>query len=269
MRYYGVLCNRIRVFGVCTLMSNGFTSLCDEFFIEMLINTELDLPTERDTVLAFCERIEKQFPSLNSFHRRENGDFVLEEDRQADKYRWVSIEADRLCAGCANPDDLEDAFGLQRLVLDLAPYMMGLSHLDVESLDMTFTMDFDFQGNHNEVISDALLRNTAFHRLLDMPGAQALGMSPATIISLSEDCRTQARIAIESRSNASEIRQGRFKSEEPISLYMTIRQYPPAEDKFDLKACFLRQCEWAETLMAERIIPDFVKPLASAIAQRR
>ena len=50
---------------------------------------------------------------------------------------------------------------------------------------------------------------------------------------------------------------------------MTIRQYPPAEDKFDLKACFLRQCEWAETLMVERIIPDFVKPLASAIAQRR
>ncbi len=250
-------------------MANGFNSLCDEFFVELLINTELDLPTERDTVLAFFERIEKQYPSMNSFHRRDNGDFVLEEDRQSQKYRWVSIEADRLCAGCANPEDLEEAFGLQRLALDLSPYMLGLSHLDVESQDVTFTMDFDFQGNHNEVISEALLSGTAFHRLLDISGTQAMGLSPATIISLSEDCRTQARVAIESRTNAAEIRQGRFKSEEPISLYLTVRQYPPIEDKFDLKASFTRQCALAEGLMIERIIPDFVKPLASAIAQRR
>ncbi|MCK5174620.1 MAG: hypothetical protein KAR47_14600, partial [Planctomycetes bacterium] len=98
-------------------MANSYSSLCDDFYVDMLVNTELDLPVERDTILSFFERIEKQFPGMGNFSRKDSGDFCLEEDRQGERYRWVTLELDRICAGCANANEMEDAYSLQQLVL--------------------------------------------------------------------------------------------------------------------------------------------------------
>jgi len=250
-------------------MVNSFGSLCDEFFVELLVNTELDLPGERDTVLNFFERIEKQFPTLSYFHRRDNGEFCLEEDREGDKYRWVSMEVDRIAAGCANPGELEDAYGLQRAVLELAPYMLGVSHLDVESLDVTFTMDFDYQGNHDEIVAEALFGTSAFSSLLDMSGARPLSFSPTAIVSLGDDCYTQARVAVEPRTTVYEVRSRKYKPDEPISLYLTVRRYQRPGEKLNMLKSFREQCRLAEDLMVGRIIPNFANPLINAIAQRR
>lgn len=250
-------------------MANSYSSLCDDFYVDMLVNTELDLPVERDTILSFFERIEKQFPDMGSFSRKDNGDFCLEEDRQGERYRWVTLELDRICAGCANASEMEDAYSLQQLVLELAPYMLGVNHLDIDSLDVTFTMDFDYQGNHDELIADAIFGSTPFNSLVDMPGAKAIGFSPSAIIAISPDCRTQARIALESRTSIYEVRNQKYKSDEPISLYFTIRRYPKPNERFDAVKSFAEQCVMAEELMAEKIVPNFVQPLVSAIAQRR
>ena len=180
------------------MIFNSYSSLCDDFYVDMHINTELDLPSERDTVLTFFERIRKQFPTMGNFYRRDSGDFCLEEDRHGEKYRWVTLEVDRICSGCANPVDLEDAYSLHKLVLELAPYMLGVSRLDIDSLDVGFTMDFDFGGNHDEVIAEALFGSSAFGSLLDLPSARPIGFSPTVMIALGDDCRTQARIGVES-----------------------------------------------------------------------
>jgi hypothetical protein len=250
-------------------MGNSFNSFCDDFYVDMNVNTELELPSERDTVLTFFERIQKQFPEMANFCRRDSGDFCLQEERQGEKYRWVTLELDRICCGCVNPRQLQEAYSLQRAVLDLAPYMLGLSHLDIDSLDVTFTMDFDYQGNHDEVIAEALFGSSAFNSLLELPGAKPIGFSPTTVIALSEDCRTQARIAVEARTSVYEVRNAKYKEDEPISLYFTIRRYPGPDRKFDAGESFIQQCAMAEALMAEKIISDFVTPLTNAIAQRR
>ncbi|MBN1818489.1 MAG: hypothetical protein JW828_14095 [Sedimentisphaerales bacterium] len=250
-------------------MANSYSSLCDDFFVDLHVNTELDLPTERDTILHFFERIEKQFPGMGNFQRRDNGDFSLEEDRDGQRYRWITLEMDRLCAGCANPALMEDAYSLQRTVLELSPYMLGVNHLDIDSLDVTFTMDFDYQGNHDEVIADALYGNSAFSSLLEIPKARPLGFSPSAIVSLSQDCYCQARIAIESRTTVYEVRNGKYKPDEPISLYFTVRRYPRPGEKFDAPRSFDMQCRIAEDMMAEKIFPNFAAPLINAIAQRR
>ncbi len=250
-------------------MINGFNSLCDDFYVDLHINTELDLPCERDTVLSFFERIERQFPTMGNFRRRDNGDFIIEEERDGQKYRWVSLEMDRICAGCANPTNIEEAYSLHRAVLEVAPYMLGVSHLDIESLDVSFTMDFDCRGNHNEVVAEALYGSSPFAGLLDMPDARPLGFSPTTIIALDEGCYTQARIAVESRTSIYEVRNKRYKPDEPISLYFTIRRYPSPDEKFDSMKSFGLQCAIAENMMVDKIIPGFVSPLVSAIAQRR
>ena len=57
----------------------------------MCVNTELELPSQRDTILTFFERMQKQFPSMGNFSRRNNNDCCLQGDRNSGRYRWVSI----------------------------------------------------------------------------------------------------------------------------------------------------------------------------------
>jgi len=250
-------------------MSEDYTCLCDDFYIDMHINTELDLPTQRETILAFFERIQKQFPSMCSFYRRDNNEYCLEEDRDSGQYRWIILETERIGSGVVNPKTFEDAYRQDRLVLELVPYMLGVNHLDIDSLDVTFAMDFDYTGSHDEIIAEALFGSTAFSCLLDLPGASPIGFSPAVVVALSEDCRTQARIGVESKTSALDGGKQKYKSDEAISLFFTIRQYPSSTEKFDAPASFERQCRLAEEIMAEKIVPNFVRPLNSVIAQKR
>jgi hypothetical protein len=248
---------------------NSYSSLCDDFYIDMHINTELPLPNNRDTLLAFFERIQRQFPGMGNFSRRESGEYCLEEPTDSGQYRWVTVDNNRLGSGYVNPQAFEDAYALDRLVLQTAPYMLGLSHLDIDSLDVTFMMDFIYEGNHDEIIAEALFEKSPLGCLLDLPDSKAIGFSPSVITALSEDCRLQARIGVESRTTAYEVRNLKYRADEPISLYLTVRQYPVAGEKFDAMASFARQCRIAEDLMAGKIVPNFVRPLANAISHRR
>ena len=250
-------------------MMNSFGSFCDDFFVEMCVNTQLDLPTQRDTILAFFERIQKQFPPLSNFIRRDSGEYSLEQEAQGQRVRWVSLELDRIVAGWAGPQDLQEAYQFQVAILDLIPFMLGVSPLDIDSLDGTFSMDFDYQGNHDEVITEALLGGSSFSSLMDIPQARAIGCCPSFIVSLSEDCRLQARVAVESRTTAFDVRNEKYKSEEPISLYFTVRRYPLPTPGFNVAQAFLEQCKLAEAMMFDKIIPCFVQPINNAIAQRR
>ncbi|MCE5187527.1 MAG: hypothetical protein LLF76_15505 [Planctomycetaceae bacterium] len=250
-------------------MANSFGSFCDGLFVDMCINTQLELPSGRETILAFFERLQKQLPELNNFARRENGEYVLEEEVQGQRVRWVGLENDRIIAGCADPEELTKAYTLHNSVLDLIPYMLGVSPLDIDSMDITYTMDFDYQGNHDEVIAEALLAGSSFASLFDMPQTKAVSCCPSVVIALSDDCRLQARIAIESRTTAFDVRSEKFKADEPISLYLTVRRYPKPGPEFDMIKTYAEQCRIAESLMFEKMIPHFVQPLNNAIAQRR
>ena len=250
-------------------MSNSYSSLCDDFYLDMHVNTELNLPAQRDTILAFFERIQKQFPSMGCFYRRSDNEYCLEEDRSPGQYRWITLETDRIGSGVVNPASLEDAYCQDRLVLELAPYMLSVSHLDIDSLDVTFAMDFDYTGSHDEVIAEALFGSTAFNCLLDLPQARPIMFSPAVVVAISDDCRTQARISVESKTSIYEPGRKGQTDDEAISLSFTIRQFPSSSERFDALKSFENQCRLAERLMAEKIVPNFVKPLTDVIAQKR
>jgi hypothetical protein len=250
-------------------MVNGFGSFCDDLFIDMSVNTQLELPSGRDTILTFFERLQKHFPAMNDFSRRETGEYVLEQQDQGQRVQWVGLELDRIVAGCADPEDIRQAYALHHEVLALMPYMLGVSPLDIDSLDVTFAMDFDFQGNHDEVIAEALLGGSSFAALLEMPQAKSVNCCPSVIVALSQDRRLQARIAVESRSTSFDVRSEKFKTDDPISLYFTVRRYPQPGPDFDTRAAYQEQCRIAEELMFDKILPNFVQPLNSAIAQRR
>jgi hypothetical protein len=250
-------------------MPNSYGSLCDDFYLDMYINTKLPLPKQRDTVLAFFERIQKKFPSMGCFFRSENNEYCLEENPDAGQYRWIALETDRIGSGVVNPPNFEDAYDQDRLVIELVPYMLSVNHLDIDSLDVTFAMDFDYAGSHDEVIAEALFGSTAFNCLLDLPAAKPVSFSPSVVVSVSDDRLTQCRINIESKTSIDEQRGKKQAADEAISLFFTIRKYPSGTEKFDALKSFEYQHRLAEELMAEKIVPNFVQPLINVIAQKR
>jgi len=206
---------------------------------------------------------------MGCFYRRENNDYYLEEDRSLGQYRWISLEIDRISSGVANPPDFEMAYCQDRLVLELIPYMLSVNHLDIDSLDVTFVMDFDYAGSHDEVIAEALMAQSSFNCFLDFPDTRPIHFSPAMIIALSDDNHTQGRISIESKTSVYDPGKKEQVQDDAISLSFTIRQYPRTNEKFDPLKSFEYQCQLALELMDEKIVPNFVLPLTKTIAQKR
>ncbi len=250
-------------------MSISFNSLCDDFYVNMTLNTELELPSDRDTILHFFERIQRQYPTMNTFYQRESGDFCLDEDRESGSYRWICIEKDRICSGIVNPESFEQVDQLNKLILEQIPFALGVNHLDINSLDVMFGMDFDYEGNHDEILAEALFQSTPFVSLLDLPNSKPLGFDPAILVSLSEDCRLQARISVESRTGAYQVRTGKYKEEDQISLYLSVRQYPDPAKQFNCMESYENQRHVSIELMTDRLVPSFIQPIVGAIAQRR
>ena len=244
-----------------------YSSFADDFYINVNLNTEMELPKSRDTLLHFYERIQKSYPEMTNFYTRENGDFVLEEDKEKGHYRWVSLENRRLCSGCVNPARSEDAYEQHELVLELAPYHLSVSTLDCEALDVLFGFDFTYGGNHDEIVAEALGISKAMEAILDVPGARIINFEPSATIALDEHCRLQCRLSVETRTNAYQIRTGEFHDDQ-LSVYFTVRQYWGFGAKMTFLESLAKQCKVGEELVESHILPNVVRPLAQAISAK-
>jgi hypothetical protein len=245
----------------------SFRDEADDFYVNLNLNTELELPSNRDTVLHFLEQFKKGFPELRNFYTRENGDLVLEGDKEAPSYRWVALENRRLASGAFNPETTADAYRQHEMVLELAPPLLTLSLLDCEALDVMYGFDFTYQGNHDEVVAEALGVGSGMDGMLELTGARILNFEPSITIALDETCRLQCRLSIETRTNAYQIRTGEFPDDQ-ISVYMTIRQYWGGGPELSFVESFRHQCRVAEQLVADRVIPRIIRPLAATIASK-
>jgi len=242
-----------------------YNSLCDDFFVNMNLSTEMELPTNRETILHFFERVQKTYPTMRNFYCRDKGDFVLEEDKDGGNYRWCTVENHRICSWQVNPDEVEDAMGQHRLVLELAPYLLSVSPLDCEALDLLFGFDFAYRGNHNQLVSEALGVGPALERFIEMPGATVINHEPSLTLALDEDCRTQCRVSVETRTNAYQVRTGEYP-EDPLSVYVTARQYgslPPDTTYLETLDRLLGICF---DLVDNMVIENVLEPLARTIS---
>lgn len=247
---------------------NPYSSLCDDFGVYVYVNTKMDLPSGRETILHFFDRLRKTYPTMTDFDRRETGEFVLEEDREQGSYRWVTVESRRLCIGYVNPPEVEAADQLNEMVLENAPYHLDCGPLDCEALDVLFAFDFLYTGNHDEVVAEALGMNTTLENLLQMPGSRVLNYEPSLMLSLEDTCRLQCRLSIETRTNAYQIRTGQFP-EAPISVYFTVRQYWGRSQFKNFLESYANQRKICQELVDNHIIPAVVRPLAQTIAAKQ
>jgi len=246
---------------------NRYSSLCDDFFVNMNLSTEMELPTNRETILHFFERLQKSYPTMRNFYCRERGDMVLEEDKEQGAYRWCSLESRRVCSGHVNPQAVEAALEQHRLVLELAPYTLSVSPLDCEALDLLFGFDFTYRGNHNQVVAEALGVPPSMERLLEAPGTSVINHEPSLTIALDEECRLQCRVSVETRTNAYQVRTGDFP-EEQLSVYVTARQYGSLNPDRTFVDTLGRLGEVCQEVLYNYVIDHVLKPLARTIAMK-
>ena len=247
---------------------NPYSSLCDDFGVYVYLNTKMDLPSGRETVLHFFDGLRRTYPQMTDFDCRENGEFVLEEDREQGSYRWASLEQRRLSAGYVNPPALEDADAQHERILELAPYHLDFSPLDVEALDVLFVFDFNYAGNHDEVVAEALSANSPLEGLLQLPGSRVLNFEPSVMLALDEQCRLQSRLSIETRTNAFQVRTGQFP-EAPISVYFTVRQYWGRQPFKTLVESYQNQRKVCQELVDGHVLQAVIRPLQQTIATKQ
>ena len=246
---------------------NRYASLCDDFYVNMNLSTEMELPNNRETILHFFERIQKKYPTMRNFYCREKGDFVLEEDKDRGTYRWATIENHRVCSGYVNPPNIEDAMEQHRLVLELAPYMLSVSPLDCEAMDLLYGFDFTYRGNHNQLVTEALGVSPALERLAELPGATVISHEPSITLSLDEDCRMQCRLSIETRTNAYQVRMKEFP-EEQLSVYLTGRQYGSLAPDLTFVQAIDNLNKVCAEMVDEYVVEQVLQPLARTIAMK-
>ncbi len=244
---------------------NPYSSLCDDFYVNMNLGTEMELPTNRETVLHFFERVQKSYPSMRNFYCRERGDFVLEEDKDRGDYRWCTIEGRRLCSGQVNPETIQTAMEQHQLVLELAPYNLSVSPLDCEALDLLFGFDFSFRGNHNQVVAEALGISPAIEQMADFTNAKVINYEPSLTMALDEDCRLQCRLSVETRTNAYQVRTGDFP-EEQLSVYVTARQYGSLNPDLTFGQTLEELVRICQDMLDNHVVEHVLQPLARTIS---
>ena len=227
--------------------------------------TEMELPGHRETVLHFFECVRKKYPTMRKFHARDKRDFVLEEDKEQGRYRWVAVEPRRFCSGHVNPASIEDALDQHRFLLDLAPALLSMSPLDCEAIDVLFGFDFAFRGNHNSLLAEALGPGPALEGVGDVPGSKLINYEPSLTIAVDEECRTQVRVSTETRTNAFQVRTGEF-AEEQLSVYVTARQYGSLEGGETYVDTVERLAQLAQDVIERCVVEQILRPLARTIA---
>jgi len=249
-------------------MMDSFDSFCDDFFVNIDLQTSLPLPDSRETVLQFCEICQRRFPDLGVFYRRDSGEFVLEGDRESGSYRWLELDSRRISAGYFNPPGVAAALEQHRWILDRCTYFLGVSNLDVECLDVVFGFNLDFMGNRDAIVTQALLSGSPLGALAEEEGLVPLGYEPSCIVALDRECYRQARLSLETRNNSYQVRTGSY-DDDPISVYFTVRGYPAPGPKFDIQMAFDQQVRQAWDLGERIILPKVIQPIAAAIAANR
>lgn len=244
-----------------------YGAFSDDYYVNMNLSTELDLPQSRETILHFFEQIQKRYPSMSHFYSRERLEYVLEEDKEKGDYRWASLESKRVNSGQVNPTSFQEVADQHRMILDMAPYALSISPLDCESLSVTFGFDFTFRGNQNELLAEALGLMPAFEKISESLGPSLLGYEPAIQFALDEDCKTQCRVNFETRTSAYQIRSGEYP-EEQLSVYLTVRRYESLGANETFVGEFDRLAGLGRELVDSFLIDNILRPLQQTISTR-
>lgn len=253
-------------------MSSSYAALCTDHYVNQRLNLKMDLSLRRDTVLNLFDRIKREHPHMDRL-RRYPTEFALETTPEAfgGPQQWVAVRRTSIRSGVANPEGQAQAAGLHRLLLELAPYYLDVTALDVEHVEMLFGFDLHAGGNHDAIVCRALMAGSAVASMMDRPGAVAVECQPMIGVCLDESAQHQAFLEVKTRSSpGSSSKRGPARmfedQESPISVYLIMRRLGPLGDIAKLPSLVDELTEQAEELIEQVVVPNVLSPLRSCIA---
>jgi hypothetical protein len=241
-----------------------FQDVCDEHYINLNLTTETQMPQDRGSVMHFFELLRKRYPGMRNFYSREQGDYVLEEDKYEGSYRWITLDPKRLSAGFMKPESFEAGCEQHLAVLESIPHQLSISPLDCETLNLTYGFEFSYSGNQYQLLANALGLGASFEKALEIPGAKMVSLDPTMQISLVPDCRIQARLSFEPRTTAYQVKTNEFP-EENLTVFFTIRKYGSIESGESYVSTFQDLMKRGQELVDSYLMENVLVPLQTAI----
>ncbi len=249
-----------------TLEAMSVSALCSDFYINQKLALKMDVPTGRESVLDMFDRVRKEVPTMDRFRRYE-GELALESSESDSHYCWMALRRTSIRSGWVNPDSLEQAYRLHKLILEISPFFLSIGALDVEYIELVFGFDLRAPVNRNEVIFEALLDGSPLAGLVDMEQEAVLEAQPLVGFALSTSCEHQAFVEVKTRMSAQEVAQDKF-DDQPISVYLTVRRYANMGSIAEIASTFGSLAGHAERLAEDRVIPYVIQPIRAALFSR-
>lgn len=241
-----------------------FDALCRDFCVNQKLALKMDLPAAREPVLDLFGRLRKDLPRLSSLQRYPDGEVALESAEDERDFLWVAMRQVSLKSGWVNPPALDDAYRMHRTVLEVAPYFLSISPLDVDHLELVFAFDFECDGNRDEVVLDALLGGSPLGEFADVSTDSVIDAQPFLAIALSDSPEMHVYLEVKTRVPRNEPTAGRDGTD-PISVMLTVRRTGPVRALADLPTHLAALSGHGERIVEQRLIPRVLVPLRQRI----
>lgn len=255
-------------------MAASYRALCSDFYINQKVSVKLDLPSSRETILDLFERVRHAFPSMASLKRYKD-ELALESPTDDEPHRWLAVRSSTIRSGAVNPSTFDEGYAIHKAVLDIAPYFLSISPLDIEYVELLYGFDLAASGNQDAIVAEALLEGSPLGELLDIDNATTIDFQPLLGLLLSPDGvrpeggrraadGIEAHLEVKTRSGGAAAR-GDDTPGDPISVYATLRRYEPVTNLKAMPGVFRVLAEQAEHLIEHRVLPGLIAPLRRSI----
>lgn len=265
---------------------HNYAALCSDVYVNQRLNLKMDLPTGRETVLNMFDRVRREFPAMTRF-RRLTSALALESDVRTGngsgggaggggqgEQQWVELRKTSIRSGTVNQPDAKGTYALHKLVLDIAPFFLSISPLDIDYLELLFGFDLLCAANHDAIVYDTLIAGSPMAKLLETgtrrkPDPFEAGIpvdcQPLLGVTLSESGDLQAHFEIKTRTPPRAVKSGEFDPA-PLSVYLVLRRYGAVDDVSDLAQQLQSLIHKGEEMLEHRVIPHLLMPLREAVS---
>ena len=239
-------------------MAGSYSALCSDHYVNLKLGLKLELSQRRETVLGFFERMRRQYPAMSEF-RKYADELALETAQDASPHSWLAVRSTSVRAGVVNPPTLGQAYRLHRAALEVSPFFLDVSPLDVGYVEVLYGFDIAAGPKQDGVLGDVLLGQSPLGSMLDIPGSRLVDFQPMLGFVLEDS--TEAYIEIKTRTDNTK----RGRSDEPISVFLILRRHGPIDVLKDLVGIFDELVVQGEELVESKVLPGLVNPIRQSI----
>jgi len=243
-------------------MPSTYRALCSDFYINSKLNVRMELPTNREPILELFERTRRTYPAMNAF-RRYKDELALEAAPNATPHRWIAIRSASVRAGVVNPNTSDEMYSIHRTSMEISPYFLSISPLDIEYIELLYGFDLTARGNHDAIAANALLGGSPMAALFESDGIDIVDCQPTMGMKLVDDQGIEAHFEVKTRSKGKKDTEA---NPEPISVYLTLRKHDPVTDLSALTEQLNELIERGQNLVDEYALPNLLMPLREEIA---